>query len=264
MRFGSASARLHPLLAEADLCLLASQAVGWSGGPWKNLGAGGDALDAIVEASPDYLAMGDVPDDIEDAEVTSPAFYKTVANPDVGVTKEARMFTVDGSSLTASASESFAVTTAFTPLYIDPNSVRFLWKYGNSSLPPSGVGLVIEDVREIPHGPYPHTYPLHAHLIAAAKESGTAVYKGHVVHEWTHTREVVTMNCDRDRGVMEVWHNGAKISSGSVDEDLTGLGAFIDGSDLYIGAGQACHAVTWHSRALVDTEPVTLHGLLGA
>ncbi len=137
-----------PLLTDAPLCLLAGRVVDYQpGGPWKNLGTAGDALDAEVVSQPDFV----------DDTSGGPGFKREIPEPTpphrprVG-TFDNRMFDIPGSLLAPGDTDPFTVTIATTPLYPHPESVRYLWKYSNTSLPPSPAGLVIENVATFPNG----------------------------------------------------------------------------------------------------------------
>lgn len=248
-----------PLLSEALLCLLAGRVGDYqSGEPWRNLGTAGRALDAHVVSQPTFIPTHD-PD--------GPGFKREIpGTPRIG-TAANRMFDIPGVLLAPTDTDAWTCTLCTTPLYARPESVRYLWKYANTSLPISSAGLVIENVATFPYqGGVGHG------LIAAIHNPTPVpitdpVFLGGANPEFDiqRTRQVLALRYDPEPvppdtdGTVTVWRNGQTFADPA---PITQPGPWIDTTHIRIGAGQICHAVLWHDRALADSEMAELSDLL--
>lgn len=282
-----AVASLHPLLARAELCLLARSALtDPSSDHWPNRGTGGRALDGIVVVTPSYLAI-DETDDIGDAtDVAGPAFYTTASSP-VAVSYAARMFdvpaNVTGHELDdGDGTESFTITIVFTPLYANPVAVRFFWNYQDDApgdpktILSSQFGTVIENVNLIldPDDPTENP-PIEGDWLAAAASYDFAdidpgppiVYNalnvvGNIEDDFPTGRQAITIRVDRGEDLFTVWRNGDVIADPNGYGNMSGIGQVLASTNkVEIGGGHACHAIIWHKRLLDDEEIERLHAL---
>lgn len=256
------------LLTDAELCLLAGHASA-SDDVWRNLGRQGSLLDARIVDPPTYL-------DIDDPG--GPGFKKTVptppppplptpppppGQPPFGLSQN-RMFDIPGATLAPTADEPWTCTIAFTPLYVNPTSIRFLWKYSGSSLPQSPAGLVIEDVARFE--PAAGSTTSRRGFIAAIYNGKDTFLGGTTSNMIQQTKQVATLRyalptTATPNGEISVWRNGAPID-GVLPASIVGDGPWIDDTWIRIGAGQICHAVLWHARALTETEIAEVSRLL--
>lgn len=267
------------LFREAALCLLAARPDSYSAlRRWRNYGTGGNAHDArpvSVEGPGDYVGSSSVTDfgGSHPAQngLQGPGFAVLASGPGPSGTTEDRMFEiVGGDALNPANTDPWTATITFTPLYVHPQSMRFLWKYECSSLPISPAGLVIEDVDRVA----PPPAPAPGWMIAA-------IYNGRV--DWAgcgaggaegdfrgartdgfiqQTRQVLSVRYDPivDHTIT-VWRNGID-NFETTDSSIFSASEWVDSFKIYVGAGQICHAVLWHQRALRDAEIVRLHDLL--
>ena len=251
-----------PLLTDAELCLLAAHASA-ANDVWRNLGRQGSTLDARIVDPPTYLTTDDP---------GGPGYRKTVPTPGPPpppgqppfALSENRMFDIPGATLAPTAYQPWTCTIAFTPLYVNPTSVRFLWKYAASSLPGSTAGLVFEDVARFE--PAPGGTSSRRGFIAAIYDGKGTFLGGTTPDMIQQTKQVATVRyalptTATPNGEVSVWRNGAAIV-GVPPASVVGDGPWIDDTRIRIGAGQICHAVLWHARALTDTEIAEVSRLL--
>lgn len=250
------------LLTDAELCLLAAYASA-TDDVWRNLGRQGSPLDARIVDPPTYLDIDDPSGPGFKKEVPIPTPAPPPGKPPFGLSQN-RMFDILGGSLAPAADEPWTCTIAFTPLYVNPTSIRFLWKYSGDSLPQSPAGLVIEDVARFE--PAPGSTTSRRGFIAAIY-NGRGLFRGGTTPNMIQqTKQVATLRyalptTATPNGEISVWRNGAPL-----DEvpplPIVGDGRWIDDTWIRIGAGQICHAVLWHARALTDTEIAEVSRLL--
>ena len=247
------------LLSEALLCLLAGRVSDYDNGePWKNLGTAGHALDALVVSQPDFVPANDP---------NGPGFKREIpGTPKIGTAAD-RMFDIPGVLLAPTDAEAWTCTICTTPLYARPASVRYLWKYANTSLPISSAGLVIENVETFPYqGGVGHGLIAAIHNPTPAPITNPFFLGGaNPELDIQRPRQVLALRYDPEPvlpatdGEVTVWRNGGTFD---IPTPITEPGPWIDTTHIRIGSGQICHAVLWHDRALTDTEMAELSDLL--
>lgn len=247
------------LLSDALLCLLAGQVGDYQPGqPWRNLGTAGGALDAHVVSQADFVPATDS---------DGPGFKREIPGaPKIG-TAANRMFDVPGVLLAPTEAQAWTCTICTTPLYAKPESVRYLWKYADTSLPISSAGLVIENVSTFPYqGGVGHGLIAAIHNPTPVPITDPVFLGGaNPLKDIQRTRQVLALRYDPEpvppaaQGEVTVWRNGETFADPT---PITEPGPWIDTTHIRIGSGQICHAVLWHDRALTDTEMGDLSALL--